>query len=185
MDDRLRGELENPNLYYQNTLTFNPVSASHWIKKDFFDRVDSDVLTHHSTYLDNLFIDPAYHARMQRRKELDPEGYEVYGRGVWGELGGLILKNWKVQDFSRRYDAFHKMVYGVDYGFNHPFVILEVGFRESEIYICREIYVHEKTTNEVIDIAERRQFDKRFPMWADSARRLALNLANCWELLTA
>ena len=77
------------------------------------------------------------------------------------------------------------MVYGVDYGFNHPFVILEVGFRENEIYICREIYVTEKTTSEVIEIAERRQFDKRLPMWAESARRLALNLANCWELLTA
>ena len=79
IDDRLRGELDNPNLYYQNTLTFNPVSASHWIKKDFFDRLDDNVLTHHSTYLDNMFIDPAYHARMLRRKELDPEGYEVYG----------------------------------------------------------------------------------------------------------
>lgn len=51
LDDRLRGHLPNPNLYYQITLTFNPVSASHWIKRKFFDYQDADTFTHHSTYL--------------------------------------------------------------------------------------------------------------------------------------
>ena len=32
LDDRLRGKLDNPNLYYQITFTFNPVSSTHWIK---------------------------------------------------------------------------------------------------------------------------------------------------------
>ena len=38
LDDRLRGNLTeiNPNLFYQMTLSFNPVSASHWIKSKFF-----------------------------------------------------------------------------------------------------------------------------------------------------
>jgi phage terminase large subunit len=80
LDDRLRGELP-PGQFYQIRLTFNPVSASHWIKRDFFDRPDPDVLTHHSTYLDNRFIDEAYHKRMERRKEIDPQGYQVYGLG--------------------------------------------------------------------------------------------------------
>ena len=31
LDDRLRGILDNPNLYYQITMTFNPVSSLHWI----------------------------------------------------------------------------------------------------------------------------------------------------------
>lgn len=79
LDDRLRGELPNKNLYHQITMTFNPVSSSHWIKKVFFDTVSSDVFTHRSTYLDNKFIGADYHARMERRKELDPEGYRIYG----------------------------------------------------------------------------------------------------------
>ena len=77
LDDRLRGELPE-NLFYQIKLTFNPVSSSHWIKKVFFDRKDSDVFTHSTTYLDNAFCDKAYHRRMQRRKKLDPQGYAVY-----------------------------------------------------------------------------------------------------------
>ena len=73
LDDRLRGELPE-NLFYQIRLTFNPVSSSHWIKKVFFDRKDSDVFTHSTTYLDNAFCDKAYYRRMQRRKKLDPQG---------------------------------------------------------------------------------------------------------------
>ena len=73
LDDRLRGDLAdlNPNLYYQITMTFNPVSATHWIKARYFDKEDPDVLTHHSTYKTNRFIDPAYFRRMERRKEED------------------------------------------------------------------------------------------------------------------
>ena len=63
IDDRLRGELP-PGQFYQIRMTFNPVNKNHWIKKVFFDRYDSDVLTHHSTYLGNRFIDAAYHRRM-------------------------------------------------------------------------------------------------------------------------
>ena len=71
IDDRLRGELP-PGQFYQLRMTFNPVNKNHWIKKVYFDRYDPDVLTHHSTYLGNRFIDAAYHRRMMRRKEVDP-----------------------------------------------------------------------------------------------------------------
>lgn len=78
IDDRLRGQLPEGQ-FYQIRLTFNPVSKTHWIKKTFFDFEDTNVLTHHSTYLDNRFIDEAYKERMLRRKEVDPEGYQIYG----------------------------------------------------------------------------------------------------------
>lgn len=72
LDDRLRGELDNPNLYYQITFTFNPVSATHWIKGKYFDIIHEDIFTNQSTYLQNRFIDDAYHRRMMMRKERDP-----------------------------------------------------------------------------------------------------------------
>lgn len=61
------------------TFSFNPVSSSHWIKARFFDYKSDEIFINHSTYLDNRFIDPAYHKRMMERKEIDPEGYQVYG----------------------------------------------------------------------------------------------------------
>jgi len=56
INDRLRGQLP-PGHFYQITLTFNPVSASHWIKANLWDRDDPDIFKHKSTYLDNRFID--------------------------------------------------------------------------------------------------------------------------------
>lgn len=115
IDDRLRGELP-AGLFYQIRMTFNPVSSSHWIKKTFFDIQDDDVLTHHSTYLDNRFIDDAYKRRMERRKRVDPEGYRIYGCGEWGEVGGLILSNYIVEDFDTGPPNFDYMVNAQDFG---------------------------------------------------------------------
>lgn len=56
IDDRLRGELPEGQ-FYQIRMTFNPVSAYHWIKRVFFDRSDPDVLTHQSTYEQKLDIE--------------------------------------------------------------------------------------------------------------------------------
>lgn len=115
IDDRLRGELPD-GLFYQIRMTFNPVSSSHWIKKDFFDIKSDDVLTHSSTFENNRFIDDAYRRRMERRKELDPEGYRIYGLGEWGEIGGLILTNYIVEEFDTSPDRFDYMVNAQDFG---------------------------------------------------------------------
>lgn len=169
LDDRLRGQLDNPNLYYQMTLTFNPVSATHWIKSKFFDMEHPDIFTHHSTYLDNRFIDEAYHRRMMMRKERDPEGYKVYALGEWGETGGLILHNYQVHDFPTGFQYFDRKLYAQDFGFNHADCILDLGFKDGELFVCGEIYEYEKDTEELIRLANRRGLEKRLTMWCDSA----------------
>lgn len=167
IDDRLRGELP-PGQFYQIRMTFNPVSSNHWIKKHFFDRADPDVFTHHSTYKDNRFIDEAYYRRMERRKEVDPDGYRIYGLGDWGEIGGLILSNYVVEDFDTSPAHFDYMVNAQDFGFNHANCIGEIGFKDGELYLCRELYVFEKDTDEIIQMADGR-FQKPLTMYCDSA----------------
>ena len=172
LDDRLRGNLNdiNPNLFYQITFSFNPVSAQHWIKQRYFDACDDMIYTHHSTYLQNRFIDENYHKRMMRRKELDPEGYKVYGLGEWGELGGLILTNYKITEISQRDENYDATYYGQDFGFNHANAILDVSFKDGNIYIKRELYLHERDSQEIIDIAKRDGYFRRdVEMFCDSA----------------
>lgn len=169
LDDRLRGFLDNDNLYYQITISFNPVSATHWIKRKFFDYVDDDTFSHHSTYLTNRFIDEAYHRRMMRRKEQDPEGYQIYGLGNWGELGGLILHNYEVKEFNTDPLWFDSMNSAQDFGFNHANALYEGGWKDGNIYITKELYVHEKDTEEIIEMANRNGFNKRLQMFCDSA----------------
>lgn len=171
LDDRLRGDLTdiNPNLYYQITFSFNPVSATHWIKSKYFDIENPDIYTHQSTYKENRFIDAAYDARMEMRKQRDPEGYRVYGLGEWGETGGLILTNYKVEEFDIDPERFDNMVNSQDFGFNHANCIGEVGFKDGELYLCREIYVFEKDTGEIIELADKDGIRKNIPMHCDSA----------------
>ena len=168
IDDRLRGILPE-GLFYQIRLTFNPVNKNHWIKKSFFDIPDDNVLTHHSTYLGNRFIDEAYKARMERRKKVDPEGYQIYGLGEWGEIGGLILHNWEVKDISQNSADYDDFAIGQDFGFNHADAILPCGIKDGDLYITSEIYEFEKDTSELIELANDRGILKNKTMWCDSA----------------
>ena len=166
IDDRLRGELPEGQ-FYQIRMTFNPVNKNHWIKKVFFDRQDDDVLTHHSTYLMNRFIDDAYKRRMERRKEVDPEGYLIYGLGEWGEIGGLILHNWEVKEISQNLNDYDDVAIGQDFGFNHANAILLLGIKDDNIYIMKELICYEKETAEIIPLAN--DIPRNKTMWCDSA----------------
>lgn len=168
IDDRLRGQLPKGQ-FYQIRLTFNPVSSHHWIKKQFFDRVDSDVFTHHSTYQDNRFIDKAYYKRMERRKQIDPEGYRVYGLGEWGETKGLILKNWEVREVPTDYSFYDDIAIGQDFGFNHANALFVYGIKDGDIYVIDGLYGYEKDTAEWIQEANEKGIPKNIPMFCDSA----------------
>lgn len=164
IDDRLRGVLDG-DLFYQIRLTFNPVSATHWIKRKFFDFHDDNVLTHHSTYLDNSFCDDAYKKRMERRRKIDPEGFMIYGLGQWGESGGLVFSNFEIVDFKK--EEFDYICYGQDFGFNHANAILKVGFADGDVYVIDEVYLREKSTDEIITYCN--NLDKNYNMFCDSA----------------
>ena len=171
LDDRLRGELSaiNPELYYQITMTFNPVSASHWLKRRFFDAPPSDdVFISRSVFGDNRFIDGDFARRMERRREYDPEGYRVYALGEWGGGGdGLILPDHKVETLRR--EDFDLVWYAQDFGFNHANCILEVAERDGALCVLRELYVRSLDTSEIIALAHRAGFEKSAPMYCDSA----------------
>jgi phage terminase large subunit len=61
------------------------------------------------------------------------------------------------------------MVNAQDFGFNHANCIGEVGFKDGELYLCKEIYVFEKDTAEIIQLANNKGFNKSLTMWCDSA----------------
>lgn len=167
IDDRLRGQLPEGQ-FYQIRLTFNPVSAQHWIKAAFFDRKDPDVFTHKSTYRQNRFIDTAYYRRMERRKEIDPEGYRVYGLGEWGETKGLILHNWEVKEIPTDNAWYDDIAVGQDFGFNHANAIYPYGIKDGCIYVLPGLYGYEKDTADWIREAEGK-IPRDRTMWCDSA----------------
>lgn len=98
LDIRLRGETK---YYKQIILTFNPVSALHWIKRRFFDMElkDPELLAemrkrtrvHESTYKDNRFLDEHAVQTLEAYRETDEYYYMVYCLGEWGVTGKSVF----------------------------------------------------------------------------------------------
>jgi phage terminase large subunit len=166
IDDRLRGQLPDGH-YFQITLSFNPINSGHWIKSQLWDYESPDIFKHKSTYLDNRFIDAEYKARMLRRKELDPDGYKIYGLGEWGETGGLVFENVTIGDYQNK--EFEQYSIGTDFGFNHFHATLLLGWSDGDPHVIKEVVVTEKTTNEIIKLCEKAKIPKNVLMFCDSA----------------
>ena len=78
LDIRLRGER---TYYKQIIISFNPISITHWLKKRFFDREDTRVVTSRTTYKDNRFLPEEDRLTLEAFRETDPYYYQVYCLG--------------------------------------------------------------------------------------------------------
>ena len=88
------------HLFKQTTITFNPWSDTHWLKKRFFDVPAKNVSTYSTNYLINEFLDETDRLIFERMKETNYRKYEVAGLGNWGISEGLIFENWQVLEFE-------------------------------------------------------------------------------------
>jgi phage terminase large subunit len=155
---RLRGKAKVP---FQITMLFNPISDTHWIKKEFFDlksyQKKYNVTILKTTYLDNEFIDEEYKEVLEGYKDIDYEFYKVYCLGLWGSYGNIIFNNWQAMKCPYTEDQFDAIYNGQDYGFTHPSLIVKIGFKDGAMYTYNELCVFEKTNKEFIQINE--EFD--------------------------
>lgn len=94
LDLRLRNRKGNSQL----TLSFNPVSALHWLKRRFFDTPPPNAAVLKTTYRDNRFLKEDYKALLEGYRETDPYYYSVYCLGRWGVLGNTIFDARKISD---------------------------------------------------------------------------------------
>ena len=75
LDLRMRG---HSSVGHQMTLTFNPISELHWIKKKYFDVGVKDAFVLKTTYKDNSYLDEAYIDRLERLQDEDYQYYRIY-----------------------------------------------------------------------------------------------------------
>lgn len=88
LDIRLRGKTKWPK---QMFFMFNPVSSTHWIKKEFFDTKFDNCTIIETTYKDNKFLDDEAKKVLEGFKQTDPYYYMVYCLGQWGATGQTIF----------------------------------------------------------------------------------------------
>ena len=137
LDLRLRGE---HGVKLQLTVSLNPISEQHWIKKVFFDDPIEDVFTLKTTYLDNKFIDDAYKMVMENKKKTNPRYYNIYALGNWGTAEGLIFSNVSYRLIKEDELVGLDFVQGLDFGYtNDP-----TSFNQTYIDVKnRKIFVYD------------------------------------------
>ncbi len=181
-----RGSIPPP-FYKQTTITFNPWSETHWLKKRFFDQKSRDVDTFSTNYLINEFLDDTDRAVFERIKKTNRRKYEVVGLGNWGISEGLVFENWQVGDITvPKSDEYKwKSFFGLDYGYtNDPtaFVAFMVNPIEKQIYIYSEFYEKRMLNSDIANkikalgfSKERIRADCAEPKSNDDLRRLGIS----------
>ncbi len=149
-----RGEVPEP-LFKQTTISFNPWSEKHWLKKRFFDIKRSDIDAYTTNYLCNEFLDSDDFERYERMKVDNPRLYAVAGLGDWGVADGLVFDNWEVKNFDvhKLPEAWkYRHVFGLDYGYsNDPtaFIAAAVNPADKLLYIYDEHYETRMLNNQI------------------------------------
>jgi phage terminase large subunit len=170
--------------YHQMTLSFNPILESHHLNQTYFaggvewsdssqrwgySKAMPDTFIHRSTYKDNKFLIKGYGEILERLREQNPALYDVYALGKWGTLEGLIWSNWEeVAEFPLK-NSFDDYWYGIDFGYNHPTVIVMVGSKDGEYFEKELLYQSGLTNNDLIAKMEELRVDRSHPIYADSA----------------
>lgn len=152
-------------LFKQTTLTFNPWSATHWLKKRFFDAPSPEVSTFSTNYKCNEFLDSTDLAVFSKMADTNRRKYEVAGLGNWGISEGLVFENWQtaVIDIPNRELYMWKNFFGLDYGYsNDPtaFIAFKVNPIKREIYVFDEFYKTRMLNRDIADEIIRRGYAK-------------------------
>ena len=153
LDMSIRGEV--PEGYFkQITITFNPWSATSWLKARFFDVTDDDIFTKTTTWECNEWLDTSDRNLFLKMKVNNPRRYRIEGDGEWGIAEGLIYEKVRFENFDidkiRAINGI-KAAFGLDFGFTDPnaFVCMLIDNTAKKIYVFDEWY---KTgvTNKII-----------------------------------
>lgn len=173
VDMSIRGEL--PKGYFkQITLTFNPWSEKHWLKKRFFDVEDEDILAITTNYMCNEWLGEDDLKVYEKMKINNPRRYRIEGLGEWGIAEGLIYENFQELEFNIneiRQRPNIKSAFGLDFGYtNDPsaFIASLVDTKRKEIYIFDEHYQKAMSNKMIADMIKYKGYSKELII-ADSA----------------
>ena len=172
LEESIRGILPS-HLFHQITLSFNPWSEDHWLRKRFYndtyDREYTDDLIYAITtdYTMNEFLDEVTLKRFEEMKIKRPNRFRVAGLGEWGIAEGLVYNNWEVLEFDPikllRSDFSLEAAFGLDFGFtNDPsaFIAVIVDLRNKRLFIFDEFYKKRLLNNEIAEEIKIRGYSK-------------------------
>ncbi len=154
--ESIRGTYDAPDFFKQITVTFNPWSERHWLKRVFFDEEtrERDTFASTTTFRVNEWLDDVDRARYEDLYRTNPRRARIVCDGEWGVAEGLVFDNFEVMDFDpiEKIKQIQETTHGMDYGFtNDPTTLAGsiVDLSNKEIWIYDEHYEKGMTTDDI------------------------------------
>ncbi len=165
--ESIRGTYDDEDFFKQITVTFNPWSERHWLKKVFFDAKtkEKDTFAETTTFRVNEWLDDVDGARYMDLYRTNPRRARIVCDGEWGVAEGLVFENFKVMDFDplKKIKQIQETTNGMDYGFtNDPTTLASsiVDLTNKEIWIYDEHYEKGMTTQDIYDMLAEKELLK-------------------------
>lgn len=140
---------------------YNPSEIVSWLYNHPAILADQTLI--HSTFLDNPFLSTDKIQQIKMLKEQDEETWKVFGEGRRAQSRKTVYTNWDVVDSIPDYSD---VIYGLDFGFNHPTALVRMVLRENEVW--EEELIYEGMTNAALIVALQSLVPKSTPIYADS-----------------
>ena len=183
--ESIRGTYDDPEFFKQITVTFNPWSERHWLKRVFFDAEtrEKDTFADTTTFRVNEWLDDVDRARYEDLYRTNPRRARIVCDGDWGVAEGLVFENFEVKEFEpiEKIKQIQETAHGMDFGFtNDPTtqVSTVVDLKNKELWIYDEHYEKAMLTDDIYNMLVSKGLHKS-SITADSAeRRLIQELIN-------
>ena len=163
IDGTLRSKIYK--LPLQMYFCFNPISKANFVFKYFgFDTgiVPPHTFIHHSTYLDNIYLDSSFLERMENLKQRNYNRWKVEALGEFVSLDKLVYTNWRIEEFNHT-DIKGTLICGLDYGYVNDISAFSASIVDEEnkkLYIFKEWGDTNKTNDELANIISSLGFSK-------------------------
>ena len=145
-------------------MDYNPSDEDHWIYDRILTRDDCTLVP--STYLDAIGFLPEDIVKEIEQLRLEDDNYwKIYGLGERGQKTNIIYRPY---DLLLQYPDFQDVFYGLDFGFNHPTALIQIGSKDGTHYLTEKLYESGLTNALLIREMERLIPNKSEPIYADS-----------------
>jgi phage terminase large subunit len=145
-------------------IDFNPEDMDHWIYELI--KEDKAVLIK-STYKDNPFLPKEQVDFIENMINSDENYYKTYVLGERPTSHTRIYTHFKQYTDEPEVEDF---CYGLDFGYNHPTVLVKTSFKNNMVYVEEILYKSGLTINDLIQLMNTLNVDKYRKIYCDSAR---------------
>jgi phage terminase large subunit len=144
-------------------IDYNPSDEYSWIYQ-LKDQKNAAFV--HSTYKDNIFLQPELIKEIENFINVDDEYYQIYVLGITPTKKEKVFSKIHMNQMPKHLD----FVYGMDFGWNDPSTIVKLAKDDTRIYIKEELYESYLTTDDLIRKMQTLGISKAHHIYADSAR---------------